>query len=167
MWRDRARTLSPFAFYARLLGEDGGRRALLGAARSRSGRRDRRIPGAGARATSRREAPSLHAFLAEIEATDAAIKRDMEAESDGVRVMTVHAGKGLEAPIVFLPDTCSAPNGRHDPKLTRLAPAQARRPAAVCLGREGEPEDARRRGRADWRRARPQPASTAACSMSR
>ena len=29
-WRKRARTLTPFAFYARLLGEDGGRRALIG-----------------------------------------------------------------------------------------------------------------------------------------
>ncbi len=31
----------------------------------------------------------------------------MEQGRDEVRVMTVHGAKGLEAPIVFLPDTCS------------------------------------------------------------
>lgn len=31
--------------------------------------------------------------------------------------MTVHAAKGLEAKIVFLPDTCGAPSGKHDPSL--------------------------------------------------
>ena len=46
----------------------------------------------------------------------------MEGESEGVRVLTVHASKGLEAPVVFLPDTCGEPDGRHDPKLMRLAP---------------------------------------------
>ncbi len=31
----------------------------------------------------------------------------MEQGRDEVRVMTVHGAKGLEAPVVFLPDTCS------------------------------------------------------------
>ena len=120
-WRDWARTLTPYAFYARLLGEQRGRKALL----SRLG------PDAAdpidefmslALDHEQRQAPSLTLFLADVEATDAAIKRDMEAESDGVRVLTVHASKGLEAPIVFLPDTCGAPDGKHDPQLLRLAP---------------------------------------------
>jgi ATP-dependent helicase/nuclease subunit A len=120
-WRARARKLSPFEFYARLLGEDGGRKALI----ARLG------PDAAdpideilalALAHEQREAPSLHRFLAEVEADDAEIKRDMEAEAEGVRVLTVHASKGLEAPIVLLPDTCGAPDGRRDPKLLRLAP---------------------------------------------
>ncbi len=135
LWRERARTLTPFAFYARLLGEDGGRRALLG----------RLGPDASdpideflalALDHEQSEAPSLTLFLAEVEATDAAIKRDMEAESDGVRVLTVHASKGLEAPIVFLPDTCGAPDGRHDPETAASRPRLAERPAAVRL----EPE---------------------------
>ena len=122
-WRGRAKAVSPFSFYALLLGEDGGRRALIG----------RLGPEAAdpidefltlALAHEQREAPSLHNFLAEVEAADAEIKRDMEVETEGVRVLTVHASKGLEAPIVFLPDTCSAPNGRHDPKLMRLTPAR-------------------------------------------
>ena len=60
----------------------------------------------------------------------------MEAESDGVRVLTVHASKGLEAPIVFLPDTCGAPDGRHDPKLLRLAPARPGDPPLFAWSRK-------------------------------
>ncbi len=118
-WRERAKALSPFAFYARLLGEDGGRRALIG----------RLGPEAAdpidefltlALAHEQREAPSLHNFLAEVESADVEIKRDMEVETEGVRVLTVHAGKGLEAPIVFLPNSCGGPDARHEPKLMRL-----------------------------------------------
>ena len=64
-------------------------------------------------------APSLLAFLDEIESADISVKRDMEASGDSVRVMTIHAAKGLEAPIVFLPDTCAAPSGRHDAEAVR------------------------------------------------
>jgi ATP-dependent helicase/nuclease subunit A len=69
-------------------------------------------------------APSLHSFLTLFEATDLNIKRDMEAAGEAVRVMTVHAAKGLEAKIVLLPDTCGAPGGRFDPKLFILDPPQ-------------------------------------------
>ena len=41
--------------------------------------------------------------LSQVEAADVEIKRDMEVETEGVRVLTVHASKGLEAPIVFCP----------------------------------------------------------------
>ena len=48
VWRNRARALSPFAFYALLLGKDGGRRALAGRLGPRSRQPDRRISGPGA-----------------------------------------------------------------------------------------------------------------------
>jgi ATP-dependent helicase/nuclease subunit A len=35
----------------------------------------------------------------------------MDHGRDEVRVMTVHGAKGLEAPIVFLPDTCTTSSG--------------------------------------------------------
>ena len=55
----------------------------------------------------------------------------MEVEPEGVRVRTVHASKGLEAPIVFLPDGAAAPDARNDPKLM-LSPAEAGRPAVLA-----------------------------------
>lgn len=38
------------------------------------------------------------------------IKRELEEEGSAIRIMTVHASKGLEAPIVILPDTSKVPN---------------------------------------------------------
>jgi len=52
--------------------------------------------------------PSLAGFLAFMRDGKREIKRDMEHGRNEVRVMTVHGAKGLEAPIVFLPDTASA-----------------------------------------------------------
>jgi len=135
LWRGRARTLSPYDFYARLLGEDGGSKALLG----------RLGPDAAepideflslALVHEQREAPSMQAFLAKIEAADEDIKRDMETDVRGVRVLTVHASKGLEAPIVFLPDTCDAPDGRRDPKLFHLSPARQGDPPVFAWARK-------------------------------
>jgi ATP-dependent helicase/nuclease subunit A len=55
----------------------------------------------------RTTAPTLQAFLTQIETDAADIKREMDQDGTGVRVMTVHGAKGLEAPIVILPDTTS------------------------------------------------------------
>ncbi len=139
-WRQRAKALSPFAFYALLLGQDGGRRALIG----------RLGPEAAdpideflalALAHEQREAPSLHNFLSQIEAVDVEIKRDMEVETEGVRVLTVHASKGLEAPIVFLPNSCGGPNSRHEPKLMRLSSPRPGDPFVLAWARKSS-EDA-------------------------
>ena len=57
----------------------------------------------------RQHTPSLLAFLSEVEASRADIKRQTEARSDVVRVMTVHGSKGLQAPIVILADATDDP----------------------------------------------------------
>lgn len=57
-------------------------------------------------------AATLQHFLAAIEADGREIKREMDAPGEAVRIMTVHGAKGLEAPIVILPDTAAGP----DPK---------------------------------------------------
>ncbi|MGO1119059.1 double-strand break repair helicase AddA [Rhodovibrionaceae bacterium A322] len=93
----------PFEFYADLLAK-GGRKQLL----TRLG------PEAAdpieeflslAVAYESEAVPSLEGFLFWLEAGEQQIKRDMEVGGDLVRVMTVHGAKGLQAPIVFLPDT--------------------------------------------------------------
>ncbi len=118
-WRDLSAWLTPFAFYTRLLGADGGRRALLGRLGPEAGDAIDEFV-ALTLAHERDGAPSLMAFLARLDGVDLSIKRDMAAAGDAVRVMTVHAAKGLEAKILFLPDTCAVPSGRHDPALFDL-----------------------------------------------
>ena len=90
---------------------------------------DRRIPQPGARLRAR--PPAVARRLPALARAGSQVKRDMEQARDEVRVMTVHGAKGLEAPIVFLPDT--GPHGR-----SRLAPALARgrrrRAAALAHG---------------------------------
>lgn len=49
--------------------------------------------------------PSLQKFMAWQDSSNKDIKREMENAGDKVRIMTVHASKGLQAPIVILPDT--------------------------------------------------------------
>ena len=51
----------------------------------------------------------LERFCAELERAQVEVKREMEAAGAQVRVMTVHGAKGLEAPVVILPDTTGRP----------------------------------------------------------
>lgn len=51
------------------------------------------------------DVPSLTGFLIWMETDDITVKRQMDAAGQRIRVMTVHGAKGLEAPIVILPDT--------------------------------------------------------------
>ena len=49
--------------------------------------------------------PSLQQFIHWQAQGNTEIKRELEAAGEKVRIMTVHASKGLQAPIVILPDT--------------------------------------------------------------
>ncbi len=51
------------------------------------------------------EAPTLEGFLHWISMDDATIVRQQEHRSSSIRVMTIHGAKGLESPIVILPQT--------------------------------------------------------------
>lgn len=51
---------------------------------------------------------NLQSFIHWLEKSEIEIKRDIESR-DNVRVMTVHASKGLESPIVIMPDTTKVP----------------------------------------------------------
>jgi ATP-dependent helicase/nuclease subunit A len=51
------------------------------------------------------DVPSLTGFLIWLEADDVEVKRQPDSQGRNIRVMTVHGAKGLEAPVVILPDT--------------------------------------------------------------
>ncbi|RDD60396.1 double-strand break repair helicase AddA [Ferruginivarius sediminum] len=104
----RADFTPPYELYAELLGAGRGRERIL----ARLG------PEANdpideflalALAYEREHVPSLEGFLHWLEAGQQEVKRDAEHGGNAVRVMTVHGAKGLQAPIVFLPDTLQVP----------------------------------------------------------
>lgn len=116
-WRKAADFSPPYEFWATLLDSEGVRTKLI----ARLG------PDAAdpideflnlALTYDDRAPPSLPGFLHAVREEQREIKRDLDHGRDEVRVMTVHGAKGLEAPIVFLPDTCSASSG--SPQLRRL-----------------------------------------------
>ena len=102
--RDEADYLRPYELIDRILTRHDGRRRLIArlGAEAEDGI-DALL--AQALAYERIEVPSLTGFLTWLAAEEVEIKRQMDAADDRVRVMTVHGAKGLEAPVVFLPDT--------------------------------------------------------------
>lgn len=128
-----ARTMTPFGFFAHVLGAKRGRQKIL----ARLG------PEANdaldeflnlALDYEQRETPSLQGFLAWLRAAKSEVRRDMEMARDEVRVMTVHGAKGLEANTVILADTTTPPAGAHPPKLLEL-------PDGAIVWAKGKSED--------------------------
>ncbi len=106
--RVQADDLRPYEFYAGLLGPGGGR-AALAANLGQEARDPIEEFLSQALAYERTETPTLEGFLHWLEASNLEAKRDMELGGDSVRVMTVHGAKGLQAPVVILPDTMQEP----------------------------------------------------------
>lgn len=65
----------------------------------------------------RSEPPTLTGFLAWMTRGDVTVKRRTDDTADEVRVMTVHGAKGLQAPIVILPDTGKRQEGGRRPQI--------------------------------------------------
>lgn len=106
-WMTLADRITPFSFFSRILGPDGGRRALL----SRLGAEAGDVLDVflfEALNYERTGPPSLHGFLGYIRDRESDVKRETDERSEHVRIMTVHGAKGLEADTVFLVDTGSA-----------------------------------------------------------
>ncbi|MBP6012866.1 MAG: double-strand break repair helicase AddA [Alphaproteobacteria bacterium] len=113
----QADMLQPYEFYASVLSEHGGWTKMLGRLGFDAADPIEEFLNA-ALAFEQAHTPSLESFLHAIENTETQIKRDQDRGEGSVRVMTVHASKGLEAPVVILPDTCTTPkHGRHDKDL--------------------------------------------------
>jgi len=94
-------------------------------------------------AYEREHVPSLQGFLHWLAAGEIEVKRDFgERQRDEVRVLTVHGAKGLEAPIVFLPDTMQLPDWPRAccgarPADCLVVAAQGARCAVLCRGASG------------------------------
>ena len=150
--RDQADFLRPYELIERVLTRHDGRRRLL----ARLG--DEAEDGmdallAQALAHERSDVPSLTGFLTWLETEEVIVKRQLDAAEARIRVMTVHGAKGLEAPVVILPDTADRPardrgaiDAADGPAIWKPlaaespAPVQERRAAAAARAAE---EDAR------------------------
>ncbi|MDU8927951.1 double-strand break repair helicase AddA [Alisedimentitalea sp. MJ-SS2] len=102
--RSKADYLRPFDLIERMLTRHDGRRKLL----ARLGHEaEDGIDALLSQALNYEHTavPSLTGFLVWLETDEVEIKRQMEGAGRQIRVMTVHGAKGLEAPIVILPDT--------------------------------------------------------------
>jgi ATP-dependent helicase/nuclease subunit A len=105
----RAHFVPPYELYAEILGAEGGCCALLERLGAEAEDAVEEFLGLTL-AYERDHVPSLQGFLRWLAAGDTEVKRDFGARPrDEVRILTVHGAKGLEAPIVFLPDTMQLP----------------------------------------------------------
>ncbi len=96
--------LRPYDLIERILTRHDGRRRLLGRLGHEA---EEGIDALLAQAMiyEQKSVDSLTGFLVWLETDALEIKRQMDSVGDKIRVMTVHGAKGLEAPIVILPDT--------------------------------------------------------------
>ena len=108
-------------------------------------------------AYERMEVPSLTGFIGWLEAGEVTVKRDLAQAKGQIRVMTVHGAKGLEAPVVILPDTGVARGGG---AWRAACPRRRRARLLADLARGGGGPRACRAGRG--RRPRPGRAQPAA-----
>lgn len=102
--RSQADFLRPYDLIERVLTRHQGRRKLLSRL---GGEAEDGINALLSQALSYEKSavPSLTGFLQWMETDALEIKRQMDSASNRIRVMTVHGSKGLEAPIVIMPDT--------------------------------------------------------------
>ena len=116
-WRDEARSARIFDFYSAVLGRDKVQQKLV----ARLGSDTAEILDEFLNfclAEEKTGLPGLDSFIETLESAGPEIKRQMDQTRDEVQIMTVHAAKGLEAPVVFLVDNGSAPfSSAHLPKL--------------------------------------------------
>ncbi|HVY33930.1 MAG TPA: double-strand break repair helicase AddA [Caulobacteraceae bacterium] len=116
-----ARARRPFDFYSRLLGwTDKDGRSVRARILTRLGAEAREVIDeflAQVLSAERNGVADLERLAAVFADLDIVVKREMDAVRDEVRVMTVHGAKGLEAPIVIMPETTLKRGARGSPLL--------------------------------------------------
>jgi len=105
---DRADLVTPHALLAEVLGESsvfgaGGRARLLARLGPDAAEPLDELLTA-ALAYERKYPPGLQGFVHWLRRGGAEVKREAENGADAVRIMTVHNAKGLQAPVVIIPD---------------------------------------------------------------
>ncbi len=100
--------LSPHALLSEALGPLGGRARLFARLGAEAAEPVDELLQA-ALAYARSHPPSLQGFLHWLRRNAAEVKREQDVAADAVRIMTVHGAKGLQAPLVIVPDTTALP----------------------------------------------------------
>jgi ATP-dependent helicase/nuclease subunit A len=100
--------VSPYALFAEALGPLGGRARLFVRLGPEAAEPVDELLNA-ALTYAGRHPPSLQGFLHWLRRSGAEVKREPEAAGNLVRIMTVHGAKGLQAPLVIVPDTSALP----------------------------------------------------------
>jgi ATP-dependent helicase/nuclease subunit A len=100
--------LSPHALLSQALGPLGGRARLFARLGAEAAEPVDELLQA-ALSYARTHPPSLQGFLHWLRRSAAEVKREQDVAADAVRIMTVHGAKGLQAPLVILPDTTALP----------------------------------------------------------
>jgi ATP-dependent helicase/nuclease subunit A len=151
---NRADFVPPYELYATILSAEGGKRAMLERLGAEAADPIEEFL-ALALTYEREHVPSLQGFLHWLVAGDIEVKRDFgERQRDEVRIMTVHGAKGLEAPIVFVPDSMQLPDPRAQLLWSERESLPMWRPRASLAAPfyEAERAAARRRDLQEYRR---------------
>ncbi|MDR3531489.1 MAG: double-strand break repair helicase AddA [Rhodopila sp.] len=129
--------VSPYALFAEALGPLGGRARLFARLGPEAAEPVDELLNA-ALTYAGRHPPSLQGFLHWLRRSGAEVKREPEAAGNLVRIMTVHGAKGLQAPLVVVPDTSALPKDdgsivwAHDAVTDRAVPLWAPRKEFRC-----------------------------------
>ncbi|MBV9734501.1 MAG: double-strand break repair helicase AddA [Acidisphaera sp.] len=99
---------TPHALFVEALGRLGGRARLFARFGPEAAEPVDELL-AAALEYARTRPPALQGFLHWLGQSGAEVKREAEGAGGAVRIMTVHGAKGLESPVVILPDTTSLP----------------------------------------------------------
>ncbi len=100
--------LAPHALLTEVLGPLGGRARLFARLGPEAAEPIDELLSA-ALAYARSHPPALQGFVHWLRQSGSEVKREAEAAGDSVRIMTVHGAKGLQAPLVIVPDTTALP----------------------------------------------------------